>query len=275
MRFGRLVVLERHEEKLSKSGKYYWTWKCKCDCGNYHYAVTAELTSGKVKSCGCYKRFKYDLTGQQFGRLKVLSNAGYRKCQKYSASLWNCKCECGKEKIVLGNSLKSGKTISCGCYNAENSKLRSTTHGKSRTRLYDIYHKMKERCFNNASESYRYYGGRGITICEPWASDFMSFYDWAIKNGYKENLTIERKNVDENYCPENCTWIPLENQAQNTTRTHWVTYKGEKMCMTELCRRYRICSETIRKYEKQYDYDYETIIDKILNSPYRHIRKER
>ena len=271
MRFDRLVVQKRHEKRISKSGKYYWTWECLCDCGNTCIAVTAELTRGKVKSCGCYKKYQYDLTGQRFGRLTVVSNAGYRKYPSTSASVWNCKCDCGKEKVILGDSLRSGKTVSCGCYNVENAKIKSTTHGKSKTRLYSIFHKMKERCFNKTCNEYKYYGRRGITICEQWLSDFKNFYNWATQNGYKEDLTIERKDVDGNYCPENCIWIPLAKQAQNTTRTHWVTYKGEKMCMAQLCRKFNICSETIRKYEVEYNYDYEKLVSDILQNPY-HIR---
>lgn len=101
-----------------------------------------------------------------------------------------------------------------------------TKHGKSRTRLYKIYHGMKQRCLNPNNPEFKNYGGRGITICDEWLADFMSFYEWAKENGYEENLSIERKNVNGNYEPDNCEWIPLSKQCWNRTDTHYITANG-------------------------------------------------
>lgn len=98
----------------------------------------------------------------------------------------------------------------CACIKSK------TTHGLRSHRLYKIYHNMKERCFSKQNQAYSFYGGKGITICDDWLNDFISFYNWAIDNGYKDNLTIDRINTDSNYEPDNCRWVNMSIQAQNT-----------------------------------------------------------
>lgn len=109
------------------------------------------------------------------------------------------------------------------------------THGESHTKLHDIWCGINNRCDPKHVHSIRY-GKRGIKICEEWQS-YEVFAKWARSNGYAENLTIERIDVNGNYCPENCTWIPLEKQARNRRTTHWVEYEGEKMSLAEACER--------------------------------------
>lgn len=104
-------------------------------------------------------------------------------------------------------------------------------HGMSHTPIHDIWCGINNRCNPNHAHSERY-GKRGITVCAEWAV-FENFRDWAFANGYKEGLTIERKDVNENYCPENCTWIPLAEQARNRRTTRWVEYCGRKMSLAE------------------------------------------
>ena len=157
-----------------------------------------------------------DLTGQKFGRWTVLKRAE----NKGHFTSWLCKCECGNEVVVLGNNLKSGKTKSCGCYNIEKIIERSTKHGLRYTRLYRIYAGMHDRCLNKNYKDYKNYGARGITICEEWLSDFKSFYNWAMANGYDENAprgkcTIDRIDVNGNYEPSNCRWVDMKVQVNN------------------------------------------------------------
>lgn len=169
-----------------------------------------------------------DLTGKTFGRLKVIARS---KNNKWGDSQWVCKCDCGNIKIILGKNLVNGRTRSCGCLLSEKSKERmkkiATKHGKSNLRINKTYRSMKERCYNENSKDYKNYGGRGIKICNEWLDDFMNFYNWAINNGYADNLTIERINVNGNYEPNNCTWIPKGEQAQNQRKSRRVQIDGK------------------------------------------------
>ena len=113
--------------------------------------------------------------------------------------------------IILSNHLKSGKIKSCGCLN----KQGNPKHGLRYTRLYRIWINMKTRCYNKNTNRYKDYGARGITICNEWRNDFMSFYNWSMNNGYDENLTIDRINNDKNYEPSNCRWITVKEQNRN------------------------------------------------------------
>lgn len=185
-----------------------------------------------------------DLTGKRFGRLFVLGlnhktqksviskrtgktiNRGYRQ-------YYECICDCGKHSIVLEDNLKMGYTKSCGCIHSEVIKERNTKHGLSYSRINKIYRCMKQRCYNKKTPSYKYYGGRGITICDKWKDNFTSFYNWAIKNGYKENLTIDRVDVNGNYCPENCRWATYSEQARNKRNNHLITFNGETHCIAD------------------------------------------
>lgn len=155
-----------------------------------------------------------DLTGQHFGRLTVLrrvENRGRYPC-------WECKCACGRTTYITTPSLRSGHTISCGCYRKEveleNLSIHRQTHGQSYSRLYRTWANMKARCENPNNHNYVYYGGRGIRVCDE-SKSFEPFEAWALSNGYSENLTIDRINVDGNYEPANCRWATVTEQNRN------------------------------------------------------------
>lgn len=211
-----------------------------------------------------------DLVDREFGMLKVISEAEHKRnsCGK-SIRMWNCKCECGRLKILSTRELTSGNTKSCGNHKGELVAKNNITHGLSKTKLYRVWRGMKERCFKENNSSYKDYGGRGITVCDEWLHDFQAFYDWAMANGYKENLTIERKDVNGDYCPENCTWIPQNEQSRNKTNCHYIEYKGEVKTLSEWSRELHVDRGMVRKWEKILGSG-EKAVEYLLNSPRHH-----
>lgn len=162
---------------------------------------------------------KTDLTGQRFGRLVVLEHI--KRNDEYPNGGWLCRCDCGTQKVIPSNPLTSGRVKSCGCYN----KTRlvgshvNQTHGMSRTRLYTTWRNMRVRCYDPKDKRYPLYGGRGIVVCDEWRSSFIAFHDWAMANGYREDLTIDRIDTDGNYEPNNCRFITRAENNKN--RRNW------------------------------------------------------
>lgn len=185
-----------------------------------------------------------DITNKRFGRLIAIKPVGKTKSREI---MWKCKCDCGNCVEVLGSSLRAGRTKSCGCYNKEISSIVNTKHGKSYTRLFSIWGKMKDRCVNTKSDKFKWYGKRGIRVCEEWKNSFQNFYEWAIKNGYQEHLTIDRIDVNGNYCPENCRWADVYKQANNKRTNRILQMKWEKHTLKEWSIIKNINYSTIRK----------------------------
>lgn len=181
-----------------------------------------------------------DLTGMRFGRLTVIERAENGVCCGKPTVRWLCKCDCGNMITTEGHSLKRGRTKSCGCLNREvqkrEAKTRAIKHGGSRTRIYHIYNHMKARCLNENNPKYKNYGGRGIKICDEWLEDFSSFQNWSLSNGYDDSLSIDRIDVDGDYCPENCRWADSYMQANNKTTTVRITVDGETHSVSEWMR---------------------------------------
>jgi hypothetical protein len=206
-----------------------------------------------------------DLTGKRFGRLTVISFAGcrYSKCG-HKTAYWNCKCDCGNEKVAAYGNLVNGNTKSCGCYKKECIRKNFATHRKSNHRLYKIRINMIERCNKETNPAYHYYGARGIKVCKEWEDDFQVFYDWAMENGYQDNLTIERIDNDKGYSPDNCMWITQSEQMRNRRNTHFIMYKGNKITLSEAYKLTGVDRSTIRKYEKIFNGNAENGINYVL-----------
>jgi len=174
-----------------------------------------------------------DLTGMRFGRLVVQSFDRIEKCGKKSCHYyWYCKCDCGNVISTRVDKFKSGKVISCGCYQKERAREVGTKHGKYHTRLYVIWSNMKQRCYNPKNNNFIYYGKKGIKLCKEWEHDFQAFYDWAMENGYTDNLTIDRIDTNGNYEPSNCRWVTMKIQVSNrgpTKRKEFIEHNGKRL----------------------------------------------
>lgn len=165
-----------------------------------------------------------DIAGDKFGKLTALYRLrNYHDTHTY----WLCACECGNLTEVYLGSLTSGATTSCGCVVKK--------HGKSYEPIYRRWIGIRNRCYNKSDEHYKDYGRRGVKVCDEWKDDFMSFYDWAMNNGYDDKLTIDRIDVNGNYEPNNCRWVNMKHQCRNRRSCRYFTYKGDTHCLSEWC----------------------------------------
>lgn len=208
-KFGRLTVLEFADMQAGRS-----RYLCQCECGKTKIVRGDSLTIGDTKSCGCYRRVMMDLIGKKFGRLTVLDFVDAR----HRNARWLCQCECGRNKVISGYSLKSGDTKSCGCYRAQSLVKRLFKHGHTphgnKTSEYRCWENARQRCFNPRHPDYKNYGARGITMCESWR---YSFKDFLRDMGRRPSghHSIERTDNEGNYEPTNCIWATAKDQALN------------------------------------------------------------
>lgn len=174
-----------------------------------------------------------DLTGMKFGKWTVieLTDKGNRK-----ETRWLCKCDCGKIKSVDSACLRNGKTKSCGCSSGQYKSQNSTKIKNANQRLCRIFYEMRDRCLNSNLKCYKNYGGRGIKVCDEWLdkkNGRVNFYNWAMKNGYRDDLTLDRINNNGNYEPSNCRWVTRKEQQNNRRNNRYITYKGETHTMKQ------------------------------------------
>lgn len=249
--FGYLTAIEY--DHFDGKNSY---WKFRCKCGNNVVRSLKKLKRAKTPSCGCYmkeimenaeikrkentvnphcnaKRNR-NLESETFGNLSVL-----RLLSEHPGieAEYICKCNCGntvikKQKYLINQSNK----LSCGC----DRKNVSVGFGSaSRKRLYGIYKNMINRCYNEKNPSYKYYGGKGVTVNKYWLGDggFDKFCQWSFKNGYSDELTIDRINPNGNYTPENCRWADYETQANNKTNNIHIEFLGEIMGLNDFCKK--------------------------------------
>lgn len=221
-KFGRLTVLHRSTSVICKHGDDA-VWCCLCDCGNIVEKSSRSLRKGLCNSCGCLlsektsKRCLSISIGDVFGKLTVIERVtpvGQKPVK------WRCLCSCGNTTVVVTDSLKRGATKSCGCIHSKQVADRNTKHGKSGTRLYNIWRGMKSRCYNENSTPYKYYGAKGVKVCDEWRNDFSSFADWSLANGYdpdkpRNECTIDRIDPSGDYSPDNCRWVSMSVQNSN------------------------------------------------------------
>ena len=184
------------------------------------------------------------MIGEKFGRLTVVESNGHRtkpSGQKYN--VWLCKCDCGNDTIVSVHKLRTGSTKSCGCIRRENlsSGIRKT-HGMHNTPEYETWCAMIKRCNNEKCDSYKNYGGRGITVCNEWL-DFEKFY--ADMGNRPKNSTIERINVNGNYEPCNYKWATKKEQGRNKRTNRLIEFRGSTRCLSELAEQYKINMKTL------------------------------
>jgi hypothetical protein len=168
-----------------------------------------------------------DLTDEQFGRLRVLRVVARNK---HNQLMWECECECGVTCLALGFVLRRGEKQSCGCLKREAIASVNLSHGMTRTPIYAIYRSMMQRCYDQNSTAYNRYGARGINVCEKWQT-FEGFYE---DMGDKpEGMSLERKDNDGDYCPENVVWAGWKAQANNRRSNRILEHRGKSQTLTQ------------------------------------------
>ena len=185
-------------------------------------------------------KLRNDLTGQIYGYLNVLSRSDRTGNGKKPTVMWNCRCKCGKTIVVSSSGLKNKHNVSCGCQ-----KVKHMESYKPRSRLYNIWKCMRQRCNNPRNPNYPRYGGKGVRIREEW-TEYSVFRDWAYVNGYRDDLSIDRINSSGNYCPENCRWTNAKVQSNNTNRNHYIEFHGERLTIAQIADRLNVSYSTIQ-----------------------------
>lgn len=184
-----------------------------------------------------------DITGQRFSRLVAVRKTDIRKDRRV---IWECLCDCGNTTYKSSHELLRGEAKSCGCI----AKEMRGEHGFSKSRLYGVWRNMRNRCNNKNTDSYKYYGAKGVSICDEW-NDFAKFKDWAYENGYDENAihgscTLDRIDVCGNYSPDNCRWVSMKEQANNRSSNVNIRYDGDSHTVAEWSDITGINASTIR-----------------------------
>lgn len=247
-RFGKLTVKSRAPDKILPGGYKTVMWNCDCDCGNSSVVSSKNLLYAKypTRSCGCgMNQIRNNLVGQRFGRLLVVEKVKGKTLKSgYEEQTYKCVCDCGNEVILPYSRLTTGNTSSCGCLAIEMLKDRSFKHGMSKTKIYDVWKEMRYRCSKETDKSYKYYGERGIKVCEEWDCSFETFYKWALKTGYKEGLEIDRIDTLGDYEPNNCRWVTRIQQMNNIRTNRILNINGFSKTMAEWSRLFEINADT-------------------------------
>jgi hypothetical protein len=204
---------------------------------------------------------KIDITGQKFGRLTVLCENG----RKGKNILWRCKCECGNEIDAISYNLKNGHTQSCGYIAKEVHNKTHSIHNGSNTRLFRIWQHILKRCLSSNVKNYANYGGRGITVCDDWKDSFQTFREWSYQNGYREDLSIDRIDVNGNYEPSNCRWTNAKVQANNKRNNRLIEYNGVVKTISEWADELGLKQATIKARLDNYHWS----VERALTTPQR------
>lgn len=177
-----------------------------------------------------------DLTGQRYGNLIVIRISENEPCKKKK---WLCKCDCGANVIVSGSNLRSGHTKHCKKCGNEVARSKKIKHGMTGTKLYYVWEAMINRCGNPNSKSYVDYGAKGISVCDDW-HDASVFIKWALENGYKEGLEIDRIDTFKGYSPDNCRWVTKQINANNKTINKYIEHNGKTRTLADWARYYEV-----------------------------------
>ncbi len=189
---------------------------------------------------------RINFTNKKINMLTVIKKAE----SKNRRAFWLCKCDCGNEIKVMSQDLIYKTKYSCGCTRKPVVERKRKYETKNQ-RLYNIWHAMKQRCYDDRKREYKYYGGKGIKICDEWLSNFEAFQEWSLKSGYKSNLTIDRINAEKDYCPENCRWITQKENNLNRRGIIRISYNDKTICLKDYCKIKNISySTTLKKYKK-------------------------
>ena len=229
-RFSQWTVLSEVDPYISAKGKKSRAMLCQCSCGTVKAVRLSLLRREGSKNCGCVRSAQLagkfiDLTGQKFNRLTVIKRVGNRNKELY----WLCLCDCGTIKEIVGGALKRGLTQSCGCWQIDFARKRwlenhpggYSTHGDSKKRIYRTWQAMKSRCNRKTDRGYRWYGAKGVSVCEEW-NDYSVFKKWALGNGYSDHLVIDRLRSKKSYSPDNCQFITQSENVKKMLREHGI-----------------------------------------------------
>lgn len=215
----RVYYLTFLEPAFKHKRKIYW--KCECECHNITYVRYDQAVDGEIKSCGCFKESKHIHAGDTFGRLTAKKRV---ENNRFGHIMWYCDCSCGGDAVVESGKLKSGHTQSCGCIDRRDMSL---VHTVSESILYNKYYKILGRCYNINEHAYKYYGGRGIKCqwnsFESFRKDMEDSFLEHIKEYGDKNTSIDRIDVNGDYCKENCRWATWKEQANNKRNNRFVT----------------------------------------------------
>lgn len=217
--FGNWEVISRAPSKGTST-----MWLCRCKCGIERDVSGNNLKRGNSISCGCTGNAKNlkpsDYIGKRYGRLLVIDFSV--KCvghKQINTPYFVCRCDCGTIKEIKVSQVKSGDTVSCGCYGREMTSMRMKDNGKkgydTKSRLYRIWSGIKVRCYNKNHKDYALYGAKGVRVCDEWFNNYTDFQEWSLVNGYADNLSIDRIDTNGNYEPSNCRWTTALIQGRN------------------------------------------------------------
>lgn len=182
-----------------------------------------------------------DITGERYGNLVAVCRTQNKT--KGGGYKWLFRCDCGNEKEIPSNSVRSGLVKSCGCM----VRKHGDTDGHKKSRLYVIWVNMHQRCKNKNNPEFKYWGGKGITVCEEW-QEYAAFKKWAIENGYKNDLSIDRIDGNKGYTPDNCRWATALQQNRNQSSNHFITLDGKTKTLSEWI---EISPITVSTYHKR------------------------
>lgn len=205
--------------------------------------------------------------GEQIGIYKILSLCDYKSNDHHKMYTVQCM-ECGQQRDVQYRHIKYFSTSCCHLCTGGGYKNFSREFKWKNKRLRRIFFGMKSRCYNTNDEDYIFYGGKGIRVYEEWIVNPLSFEEWAFKNGYKDNLTIDRINPDKDYCPDNCQWLTLSENARRAGKVNWITVHNQTLTGRQWAEVLQIGTNTINTFVREYGKDKTSeLIEEMLKKP--------